>query len=118
MIMATNETHDQTRRSFVESANRDSEFPIQNLPFGVFRRRGSTEAGRVGIAIGDQILDVAGIASLCNGAAAPAATACAGPRLNDLMQQGPKAWSVLRAQVVMGRDLILRSLAFQAWKPS
>jgi fumarylacetoacetase len=97
--MATNETHDQTRRSFVESANRDSEFPIQNLPFGVFRRRGSTEAGRVGIAIGDQILDVAGIASLCNGAAAPAAAACAGPRLNDLMQQGPKAWSALRAQV-------------------
>src|SRR5262245_66356643 len=97
--MATNETHDPARRSFVESANRDSEFPIQNLPFGVFRRRGSAEAGRVGIAIGDQILDVAGIAKLCTGAAAPAVAACASPRLNDLMQQGPKAWSALRGQL-------------------
>jgi fumarylacetoacetase len=97
--MATNETHDPARRSFVESANRDSEFPIQNLPFGVFRRRGSSETGRVGIAIGDQILDVAAITPLCSGAAVPAAAACARPRLNDLMAQGPKAWSALRAQV-------------------
>ncbi len=97
--MATNETHDPARRSFVESANRGSEFPIQNLPFGVFRRRGSTEPGRVGIAIGDQILDVAGIARLCSGTAAPAAAACASARLNDLMRLGPKAWSALRAQV-------------------
>src|SRR5262245_563743 len=97
--MATNETHDPARRSFVESANRDSEFPIQNLPYGVYRRRGSTEPGRVGIAIGDQILDVAGIAKLCTGAAAPAVAACASPRLNELMQQGPKAWSALRTQV-------------------
>jgi len=97
--MATNETHDAARRSFVESANRDSEFPIQNLPFGVFRRRGSAEPGRVGIAIGDQILDVAGISRLCTGAAAPAAAACGSPRLNDLMRLGPKAWSALRSQV-------------------
>jgi len=33
-------------------------FQIQNLPFGVFRRRASTEVFRVGVAIGDQILDV------------------------------------------------------------
>jgi fumarylacetoacetase len=97
--MATNETHDPARRSFVESANDGSDFPIQNLPFGVFRRRGGSESPRVGIAIGDQILDVAGIARLCTGAAAPAAAACASPRLNDLMAQGPKAWSALRAQV-------------------
>ena len=97
--MATNETHDPSRRSFVESANSNSDFPIQNLPFGVFRRRGSNEAARVGIAIGDQILDVAGIARLCTGAAAPAAAACADPRLNDLMALGPKACSALRAQV-------------------
>src|SRR6516165_6338920 len=96
--MATNETHDPARRSFVESANRDTEFPIQNLPFGVFRRRGNDEVARVGVAIGDSILDVAGIADLC-GSAGVAAIACAKPRLNDLMQQGPRAWSALRAQV-------------------
>jgi fumarylacetoacetase len=98
-MMATNETHDPARRSFVESANDGSDFPIQNLPFGVFRRRGGSESPRVGIAIGDQILDVAGVARLCTGAAAPAAAACASPRLNELMAQGPKAWSALRAQV-------------------
>ena len=43
VIMATNETHDPARRSFVESANDGSDFPIQNLPFGVFRRRGGSE---------------------------------------------------------------------------
>jgi fumarylacetoacetase len=96
--MAVNETHDPARRSFVESANRDTEFPIQNLPFGVFRRRGSDEPGCVGVAIGDFLLDVAGIADLCGGAAA-AAAACATPRLNDLMQQDPRAWSALRAQI-------------------
>jgi fumarylacetoacetase len=53
MTLTLNETHDPTRRSFVETANRpDGDFPIQNLPFGVFRP--SREAPpRVGVAIGD-----------------------------------------------------------------
>ena len=38
MMIALNETHNPAQRSFVASANTaDSEFPIQNLPFGVFR---------------------------------------------------------------------------------
>jgi fumarylacetoacetase len=50
-------THDPARRSWVESANvPDCDFPIQNLPLGVFRAPGETRA-RVGIAIGDKILD-------------------------------------------------------------
>ena len=54
-----NETHDPALRSWVESANSGStDFPIQNLPYGVFRRR-KDEAPRVGVAIGDQILDLA-----------------------------------------------------------
>ncbi|HEY4774917.1 MAG TPA: fumarylacetoacetase, partial [Xanthobacteraceae bacterium] len=97
---ATNETHDPARRSFIESANaRDADFPIQNLPFGVYRRRGSSETPRVGVAIGEHILDVAGVARLCDGLAAQAAAACAAPRLNDLMRLGPAAWSALRAQL-------------------
>ena len=52
-------THAPELRSWVESANdAATDFPIQNLPFGVFRRAGSHEAFRVGVAIGDQILDL------------------------------------------------------------
>jgi fumarylacetoacetase len=96
----TDETHDPSRRSFVESANAaGTDFPIQNLPFGVFRVRGRNEAPRVGVAIGDQVLDVSRLATLLTGAAAPAALACASPQLNDLMRLGPPAWSALRLQL-------------------
>ena len=50
-------THDPALQSWVESANRpDAEFPIQNLPYATFRRAGE-EQSRVGIAIGDMLLD-------------------------------------------------------------
>lgn len=52
-----NETHNPARRSWVESANAaGTDFPIQNLPYGVFSVDGG--AHRVGVAIGDQILDL------------------------------------------------------------
>jgi fumarylacetoacetase len=52
-------SHDRSLRSWVESANEpDSEFPIQNLPFGVFRRRGARGSASVGVAIGDKVLDL------------------------------------------------------------
>ena len=52
-------THDAALRSWVESANApESDFPVQNLPYGAFRRKGSDEPLRVGVAIGDQILDL------------------------------------------------------------
>ncbi len=51
------ETHDPKLKSWVESANRpDCDFPIQNLPLGIFRAR-SESRPHVGIAIGDFILD-------------------------------------------------------------
>ena len=60
-------THDPNLTSWVESANRpDSDFPIQNLPYASFRKRGEDRI-RVGVAIGDSVLDagqVLGIASL------------------------------------------------------
>src|ERR1019366_292332 len=96
MTIALNETHDPARRSFVESANvADSDFPIQNLPFGVFRP-GAGKPPRVGVAIGDQIVDVAAAASSFGGPVAEAAKACAAPHLNELMSLGPQAWSALR----------------------
>jgi fumarylacetoacetase len=52
------ETHDPKRRSWVESANRPGcDFPIQNLPLGVYRL-GSESPPRLGTAIGDYILDL------------------------------------------------------------
>ena len=52
-------THDPERKSWVESANvSSSDFPIQNLPFGRFRSAGSQDAWRIGVAIGDQVLDL------------------------------------------------------------
>jgi hypothetical protein len=51
-------THDPALRSWVASANRaSSDFPVQNLLYGRFRRAGSAEPWRIGIAIGDQVLE-------------------------------------------------------------
>jgi fumarylacetoacetase len=59
-------THDPSLRSWVESANDPAcDFPIQNLPFGRFRRHGSGEPWRIGVAIGDQILDLMLAAQQC-----------------------------------------------------
>ncbi len=52
-------THDPAAQSWVASANApDTDFPLQNLPYGLFRRAGSNDGARVGVAIGDQILDL------------------------------------------------------------
>ncbi len=60
MTWGVNQTHQPDLKSWVASANDPAtDFPIQNLPFGVFRRRASNEAARVGVAIGDQVLDLA-----------------------------------------------------------
>jgi fumarylacetoacetase len=94
-------THDPSRTSWVESANRAGDFPIQNLPFGVFRPINSAEGARVGIAIGEMILDVTECheAGLFTGAAVTAAAACSMPALNGLMalDAGPRI--ELRRQV-------------------
>ncbi len=96
--MTMDETHDPALRSFVAGANApDCDFPIQNLPYAAFRRRGVGEAPRIGVAIGDMMLDVAAVADLMDGLAAQAAQACAAPHLNALMERGPNAWAALRA---------------------
>ena len=98
MTIKLDETHDPARRSWVDSANTaDTPFPIQNLAFGVYRRRGETGPGRIGVAIGDKALDVAsavqsGVLNLPN----PIASGCAQPHLNGLMALGPEAWHALR----------------------
>ncbi len=100
-----NQTHDPELTSWVESANApDSDFPIQNLPLGVFRRRGSGERPRVGTAIGDQILDIS--AARARWHLGSAADACGAPALNPLMAMGEAGWSELRRalQSVLARN--------------
>lgn len=58
-MINVNETHNANLKSWIESANSpDTDFPIQNLPFCVFTRACTYEDVRVGVAIGDFILDV------------------------------------------------------------
>jgi fumarylacetoacetase len=81
------DTHDPALRSWVESANDPAtDFPIQNLPFGVFRGHGHPDP-RIGVAIGDQVLDLrdAGLA--------------AAPSLNELMTAGREASRELRRKI-------------------
>jgi len=99
MTFSPNETHDPKIQSWVESANDPQcDFPIQNLPFGVFRRRGTKEPPRIGVAIGDQILDLAACAANGSLAGLGEATArvCQEPALNGLMALGQSAASDLR----------------------
>jgi len=99
-MTALNDTHDPKRRSWVESANApDTEFPIQNLPLGIFQNAG--EPARGGVAIGNRILDLnaAIAAGLFTGDAEQVARAAAGPTLNPLMALGNGATSLLRAAV-------------------
>ena len=94
-----NETHDPALTSWVTSANiPGTDFPIQNLPFAIFRRQGSDDAFRGGVAIGDQVVDLAALAgrALFDGKAAAAAQAASGATLNALMGMGAPYWSALR----------------------
>lgn len=97
-----NETHDPALRSWVQSAQAlGCDFPIQNLPFAVFRRRGTTEAWRGGVAIGDQVLDLAALAQANliqanEPVAREALKAASQDTLNEFMALGSKHWSALR----------------------
>ena len=83
------ETHDRGIESWLESANSsDADFPVQNLPFGVFRRGPGTAT--IGVAIGDSIVDVRGVANQRSLALGDGATleACRAESLNALMTLG------------------------------
>ena len=93
------DTHDPALRSWVAGANDPAgDFPIQNLPLGVFRRRGRPEPPRVGVAIGDQVLDLRRCVALrlLDGPAAVVAAAAEATSLNPLLALGPEALRSLR----------------------
>ncbi len=88
-----------TERSWVASANDPgTDFPLQNLPFGVFRQGGRD---RIGVAIGDRILDLDGCAQsgLLSALPKEILAACSANRLNSLMALGAAAWSAVRRQL-------------------
>ncbi len=93
------ETHDATRESWVASAKGHPEFPLQNLPLGVFRP--PAEGARGGVAIGDEIFDLkrAVDAGLFSGEADYAARVASGPTLNALMALGKASRVALRKRL-------------------
>lgn len=89
--MQPDETHDAALESWVESANEPGcDFPIHNLPFGVFKKKGAKESPRGGVAIGDQILDLAAL------------DIKTGSTLNGIAAMGRPAWKKLRAHLSRG----------------
>jgi fumarylacetoacetase len=97
-MTALNATHDAARKSWVETANApSSDFPIQNLPYGVFSTAGT--APRVGVAIGDQILDLSVLEA--TGLLKPDAKATVFNKhdINAYMALGPSVWSATRAAI-------------------
>jgi fumarylacetoacetase len=99
MTIELNATHDPARKSWVESANTtDTDFPIQNLPFGLFRANGST---RGGVALGDQIIDLAALAETgaLSGEALETARAATDDSLLALLGRPKSSVSALRARL-------------------
>jgi fumarylacetoacetase len=90
-MTTSNATHDPQLRSWVASANlAGCDFPIQNLPFGRFRPAGSGEPFRIGVAIGDQVLDLKGTGLIHT------------DDMNVLMAKTPAERQTLRAAISAG----------------
>lgn len=104
MTYAVNETHDPELRSWIEAANDPStDFPIQNLPFGAFTRKGKREVPQLGVAIGDYVLNL----STCTNASL----------LNDFRYQSywypSVSYAVKHAQALRKRLIALLSFENQ-----
>lgn len=98
-MIELDQTHDPARQSFVASANGHADFPIQNLPLGVFSPGGG--GARAGVAIGNDILDLQAAldAGLFDGEARLAAEAASGPALNALLALGAGPRRALRVRL-------------------
>jgi fumarylacetoacetase len=107
MTTELNETHDPSLTSWIASANiAGGDFPIQNLPFGVFRRSSANasedatvERFRIGVAIGDAVLDIAAVArtqTMLADAMRAAFDDPDAPTLNAFMARGTQVWAAFR----------------------
>ncbi len=98
-------THEPALRSWVASANAaGTDFPVQNLPYGRFRRAGSGEPWRIGVAIGDQVLDIKLAVNQCPWAASvlPLLQPLANGDLVPLMTGGADARRAVREALSQG----------------
>jgi fumarylacetoacetase len=121
-MSALDETHDSGRRSWVASANGHPDFPIQNLPLGVFTPPGGGER-RGGVAVGDAILDLSApyLRASFSGEAAVAAEKASGRTLNSLFALGSGPRRALRRQLSLllaeeGGNRALESALYPAAK--
>lgn len=91
------ETHNPKLKSFIEVPP-DSDFPIQNLPYCVFRRRDENRPQRIGVAIGEYILDLAAVESFGHfkGPELAGKKVFSQPTLNAFMALGRVAWAEAR----------------------
>jgi fumarylacetoacetase len=91
-------------RSWVTSANGHGDFPLQNLPFGVFSAKGLSRRG--GVAIGDFILDLQAAleSGWFTGEARVAAEAAGRGQLNDFFALGGSARRALRVELLQLLD--------------
>ena len=99
MLPIIDHTHDPALQSWVPTAANHPDFPIQNLPFGIFGPLAGAPRG--GVAIGDHILDLRALheAELLDDEAQAALAACTGPTLNAFLAMGPAPRQALRDAV-------------------
>jgi len=115
-VIDIDDTHDVTHASWVTSANaEETDFPLQNLPLGVFRTPNS--APEIGVAIGDQILSLhralqLGVLTL----PASLAQACRELTLNSLLSRGRPAAAMVRRKVfeLLTSDALKQDITVQA----
>jgi fumarylacetoacetase len=96
-MIPLDETHDPHATSWVEGSGSHPEFPVQNLPLGIFSPPGGGKRG--GVAIGDFVLDLSGVAGLLERDASDAARLASGETLNALFAAGNEAADALRRGV-------------------
>src|SRR6185503_5219373 len=98
MKLMADDTHDPALTCWVDAANAsDSDFPIQNLPLGVFGH-GNEPPAKIGVAVGDSILDLGACtrAGLLPEVDVRVREACSEPTLNSLLALGRKGAQSLR----------------------
>lgn len=93
-------TTDPNLRSFI-NVPKDHHFPIQNLPYGVFTRKNSDELPRIGVAIGDFVLDLSVLEThkLFEGTPVDGTGVFSSPSLNEFMHLGKATWQATRIRL-------------------